>query len=70
MRSIVKPIPKKSKPTEPRHFRPISLQSNLAKMFEAIVLPQMTEHIERSGFLVEEQFGFRAGMSTEQAVVD
>lgn len=45
-RSITKPIPKKSHPTVVSHHRPISFQPTPSKIFDGLILQQMTDHLE------------------------
>lgn len=44
-KTLVKPIPKALNPTSCSHYRPITLQSNLAKIFEGILLAQMSSYL-------------------------
>lgn len=61
--AIATPIPKPNKPSSrPSSYRPISLLSNLSKVFERIILAKLTHHIRDK--LPEFQFGFRPGRST------
>lgn len=69
-RSRVIPILKPGKdPTRPEGYRPISLLSNLGKMFEIFVLERINEHIEDKEILSHAQFGFRRGLSTGHALM-
>lgn len=69
-RTVVRPIPKRPNPVAPGDFRPISLQSMFAKIFEGIVLRQITGFLNANDYFSPLQFGFRAGHSTEHAVLD
>jgi hypothetical protein len=44
-------------------YRPISLTSNIMKVFEHVILNRCTMHSDASNVLPEEQAGFRAGRS-------
>lgn len=44
-------------------YRPISLTSNIMKVFERVILNHCTTHSDASNVLPEEQAGFRAGRS-------
>ena len=59
------PIPKPNKPTDQgASYRPISLLSPVAKILEALLLPQLQEHF----VLADHQHGFRKGRSTTTAL--
>ena len=60
----IAPIYKKGNKTLPESYRPVALTSHVTKTFERIVRQQLTEFVERTGVLNEEQHGFRAGRST------
>jgi Reverse transcriptase (RNA-dependent DNA polymerase)/Endonuclease-reverse transcriptase len=63
-------IPKPGKdPTFPTNYRPISLLSNIGKMFERIVLLQLTSFEHREKILIPQQFGFRNEHSTVQQIL-
>ena len=49
---------------DPDNYRPISITSSLAKVFEQILREQMNEYLERNKLLGTMQFGFRAKYST------
>ena len=48
------------------NYRPISLQSTLAKVLEKMVSVQLTNHLELNNLIHKNQFGFQRGKSTEQ----
>ncbi len=50
---------------EPINYRPISLLSHLSKIFERILLPKITNHLEANNVIPGSQFGFRKGHSSE-----
>ena len=64
-KTIIKPIPKSSKndPKLPLSYRGISLISNVYKLYSSLLNNRLTDHFERSGFLVDEQNGFRKSRS-------
>ena len=58
---LVVMLPKARKsPRRPESYRPITLLSAVAKLFERLILPLLLPHISPR----EEQFGFRSGHST------
>lgn len=68
--SKVVPILKPGKdPTEPCSYRPISLLSSLAKLFEIFIHERMRDHIETEGVMRDFQFGFRRATSTTHALM-
>ena len=63
------PIYKKGDNEDPDNYRPISITSSLAKVFEQILREQMNEYLERNNLLGPLQFGFRAKYSTTDALL-
>ena len=62
---MLKPIFKrKGSPDDPDNYRGITLLSCVAKLFTACVNKRLTDYIEGTGQLGEEQAGFREGYST------
>lgn len=49
----------------PENYRPISLLNYLGKILERIINNRITRVLEGNNVLIEEQFGFRPGRSTE-----
>jgi hypothetical protein len=66
--SIVKPIYKKGDKTNPTNYRPISLLTSFSKVFEKALYIRITDHLETYNLLVGNQFGFRKGTATEDAI--
>lgn len=66
--SIVSPIYKKGPIFEVSNYRPISLLNCISKILEKIVCYRLTLHLEENKLLIDQQFGFRAGRSTSDAV--
>ena len=62
------PIFKKGESSNLNNYRPISLLPVLSKVFEKIINKQLTTVID-NGYIDENQFGFRQGHSTEDAVL-
>ena len=65
--SIVKPIYKKGNKMNSADYRPISLLTSLSKVFEKTLYIRVTEHLNNN-LLVGNQFGFRKGTATEDAI--
>ena len=63
--AIIKPLPKIAKPDQPKHFRPIALTSCLCKTMERLLKQYITSHTP----LGKHQFAYRAGRSTQDAVL-
>lgn len=62
------PIYKKSDKTKCINYRPISLLSNLSKIFERIMYNRLERYLERNNMIYNHQFGFRRSYSTEHAL--
>lgn len=56
-------------PTVPASYRPISLLSNIGKMFEKIILKRLSAFESEKDLFIPQQFGFRTGHSTVQQVL-
>ena len=68
--SKITPVDKGGDITDPTNFRPISVLSIFAQIFEKLVCKQLTNYVEKYDILHQYQFGFRRGRSTEQAIVE
>ena len=66
----VKPLFKKGNTFDPGNYRPISILPALAKIFEKILLKQLTQYFNENQLLYHSQYGFRKGHSTEHAVLE
>lgn len=62
------PIAKQKNVCDINNFRPISLLSNIGKLFERIIREKMDEGIIGS-YIPQEQFGFKKGNSTVHALL-
>ena len=62
------PIHKKGDKRNMNNYRPISLLPVLSKIFEKILNAQLTEHLDKYKIIDENQYGFRSGHSTEDAI--
>jgi hypothetical protein len=62
-RANVTPIHKSGDRTNVGNYRPISLTSQLCKLFESIVRDHVTAHLDKLELLNESQHGFRQGRS-------
>lgn len=69
---IAKVIPlykNKGEPTKIENYRPISLLPALSKIAEKVLSKQIYAYFELFNIFPRNQFGFRSGRSTEQAVI-
>ena len=63
--ATVIPIPKPNKPkSAPTSYRPISLTSNVCKIFETMVNNRLIHHLDENNILSKHQSGFRKNRST------
>lgn len=67
--ALVKPIPKKSNPSEPKDLRPISILPNTSKILEKIACDQLKHFLEVKNILPVTQSGFRPKRSTATALM-
>lgn len=68
--AVVKPLFKKGDVLEMGNYRPISLISNLAKVTEKVIKQRINSYLTKHQLLSHKQFGFRQGISTEDAIVN
>ncbi|WP_165351373.1 reverse transcriptase family protein, partial [Enterobacter cloacae complex sp. 2DZ2F20B] len=62
------PIYKKGDPDDIGNYRPISLLPIFSKIFEKLMLQQITKYLNKYNLLTLQQFGFRKGLSTSTAI--
>ena len=60
---IVTPIFKSGSKSKTSNYRPVSLTSQICKIFEAIIRDKMVEFLETHGSIKDSQHGFRRGRS-------
>ena len=63
------PVFKKESPLDPGNYRPISLLSNINKIFEKLLHTRLTSFLDKHSCFYPLQFGFRKGLSTSHAVL-
>lgn len=57
--SVVRPIHKKGNTSDVTNYRPITLTSVFAKIYEKILLTRITKFLNSNNILVQSQHGFR-----------
>ncbi|CAG4985866.1 unnamed protein product [Colias eurytheme] len=67
--SKVIPLFKKGDQEDCNNYRPISILPTLSKVFEKLILNQLTSHFASNNLLHTKQFGFTKGRSTTDAGV-
>ena len=68
--SRVVPIYKKDDPRLPSNYRPISTLPVLSKLFERLMYVRVAKFLDRVGILSDNQFGFRTGRGTTDAILE
>jgi len=66
--STVTPVHKKGVFTDPSNYRPISVVTSFAKVLEMALYERMAEYISYNSIMTDQQFGFRKGYSTDEAI--
>ena len=64
------PIFKAGDETDPDNYRPISLLSNLNRIFEKLMYDRLSQFINKHNLLDNAQYGFRSSSSTNHAILD
>jgi len=59
---------KKGNKMNPTNYRPISLLTSFSKVYKKALYIRVTEHLNTNNLLVGNQFGFRKGTATEDAI--
>src|SRR5436190_14703833 len=65
---MIKPIYKAGDKNQCTSYRPISILSTFSKVFEKIVLSRLTSFLENHKILSDNQYGFRKGKTTLNAM--
>jgi hypothetical protein len=65
--AIIRPLFKKGEAQNVANYRPISLLTSFSKIIEKLLYARLIKHIETNNMLAQEQYGFRAHSSMEQA---
>lgn len=65
--SKVLPLFKSGSKEDPSNFRPISILPTLSKIFEKLILDQLSFHFAKNRLFHSEQYGFTRGRSTTDA---
>lgn len=68
-KATIKPLHKKDSKLDVGNYRPISLLSNINKIFEKLLHCRLVKFFENNNLLCENQFGFRKGHSTNHAII-
>lgn len=64
----IRPVHKSKEKSNPSNYRPISLISNIAKIFETIIYNRLLNFITNSNILSNKQFGFMKKLGTKDAL--
>jgi len=64
----VKPLVKKKDKEELFNYRPVSLLPSFSKIIEKITYKRLYNYLKDNNLLVDDQYGFREKISTENAV--
>ena len=65
--AVVTPLHKRGDVSDIANYRPISLLPAFSKILEKIMHSRLYQHLQTNNILTTEQYGFRKGLSTEQA---
>jgi hypothetical protein len=66
--SVVVPVFKSGDRSQIVNYRPISLLTGFSKIFENLIYSRIMQHVQCHNILVSNQYGFRNGLSTDNAI--
>ena len=65
--AVITPLHKRGDVSDIANYRPISLLPAFSKILEKTMHSRLYQHLQTNNILATEQYGFRKGLSTEQA---
>lgn len=68
--SIIIPIYKQGNTADVNNYRPISLTSNIAKLFEKCCKKRLESFLDNNNLILDNQYGFRKNLGTDDAILD
>jgi hypothetical protein len=66
--TVIKPLHKNGDRCEVSNYRPVSLLTSFSKIFEMVMQTRILKHLTKYNILSTEQYGFRIGMETDNAI--
>ncbi|CAH2096799.1 unnamed protein product [Euphydryas editha] len=69
-RSIITPVYKSGNKDEITNYRPISVLTSISKIMEKILNKRLLNYLNKFNIISRSQYGFRKGISTEDAIGD
>lgn len=66
--AVIKPLFKGGDKTNVSNYRPISIMTNLTKIFEKLLKSRMANYIKKYNLISERQFGFQENKCTQDAI--
>lgn len=67
--ALITPVHKGGDKTDPSNYRPISVLLSISKILEKLINRRLVNYLTKLNILSTSQFGFRQGLSTEDAVM-
>ena len=67
--AVITPVYKSGDRADPSNYRPISVLPSLSKIVERLINQRLVRYLTKNKLISPSQFGFRQGMSTEDAVL-
>lgn len=69
-RSVVTPVHKGGDTSDVNNYRPISVLTGISKVLEKLLNKRLVSYLTKNEILSNCQYGFRKGLSTQDAVID
>jgi hypothetical protein len=68
--AVIKPLHKNGGRHEVSIYRPVSLLTSFSKIFEMVMKTRILKHLTKYNILSTEQYGFRIGLKTDNAILN
>jgi len=65
---VLKPLNKNGDRCEVSNYRPVSLLTSFSKIFEMVMQTRILKHLTKYNKLSTEEYGFRIGLKTDNAI--
>jgi len=68
--AVINPLHRNGYKCEESNYRPVSLLTSFSKIFEMVMQKRILKHLTKYNVLSTEQYGFRIGLKTDNAIIN